>query len=151
MATETVINPGIYPEQPVQMELVDDQTVTFRPQFGRAWTQRNTYADPRWRMRLKFRALRQWERAQLLLAMNEARGGFATVRATPYQVRRGTFPAPEMLPVSTYFADASAVNVNADMTATAVDGMIRALVTENDGVNASYIGFTGFAITAYAP
>lgn len=151
MAQETVVNPGILPEQPVQMELVDDQTVTFRPQFGRAWTQRNTYADPRWRMRLKFRGLRSWERAQLLLAMNEARGGFATVRVTPYQVRRGTFPATEILTKSTYFADTSAFTANNDVSITAVDGMIRVQVTENVGSDAAYIGHPAVTITDYAP
>lgn len=151
MAQETVVNPGILPEQPVQMELVDDQTVTFRPQFGRAWTQRNTYADPRWRMRLKFRGLRSWERAQLLLAMNEARGGFATVRVTPYQVRRGTFPITEILTKSTYFADTSSFPTTNDASITAVDGMIRVQMTENDGTNASYLSNAAVAVTDYVP
>lgn len=151
MAQETVINPGIYPEQPVQMELIDDQTVVFRPQFGRAWTQRNTYADPRWRVRARFRALRQWERAQLLLAMNEARGGFATVRMSPYQVRRGSFPTSELLTGSTYFANTSMFTSLSDVTLAAVDGMVHVRVTENDGTNAAAFSHSGVAITGFAP
>jgi hypothetical protein len=92
-----IIPPDILPESGETIELVDDQTFVFSGQFSRRYTQRNSYGDPRWRMRRTYRALRASDRARLLTALNEAQGAYRIVYVSPAQSIRGSFSAPEML------------------------------------------------------
>ena len=91
-----IIPPDILPESPETIELVDDQTVVFESQFSRRYTQRNSYGDPRWRLRRRYRGMRAQDRARLLTALGEARGAFNIVYVSPAQPIRGSFPAPEL-------------------------------------------------------
>jgi len=93
---ETILAPSILPEGAVTFELVDDQTFSASPNYGKLWTLRNSYADPRWRMKIRLKGLRSAERANILAALARARGRFATVRAGPYQALRGSMSAPEI-------------------------------------------------------
>jgi hypothetical protein len=146
---ESIIPPSLLPEQPVDITLVDDQTALFAPVFGRGWSQRNSYGDPRWSVGLRYKGMRSWQRSRLFSALQEARGKFSTVRASVAQALRGNFPTTELIP-------------NNDFSTTSVTGWVseRGNLRSGDGVlrsvNNSAAGFwqlyrTNIAVTQYAP
>lgn len=90
MANELIIPPDIAPESPAGVTLVDDQTQTFTPMFGRNWTQRNSFGDPRWRFEHRYRGLRQKDQARMHAVVSEAQGRFRTVMVSPGQSNRGS-------------------------------------------------------------
>lgn len=149
----SVITPSLKPVQPVQLELVDDQSVVFRPQFGRTWTQRNSFGDPRWRMRLSFQGMRDYDRARLRTALLEARGQYVPIRISPYQTFRGSFPRTELLSQSTEFTTTSGLTAS-HCSISVVDRMLRMEVTQNNASNAplfyqtSGVGSAGSAYVA---
>ena len=96
---QVIIPPNIGAEQDVvQFEWVDDQTVAHVPQFGRKWTQRVSFGDPRLRLRLNFRAMLEADRTRLMSQLQEARGRAIVVRVGPYQRTQGSLyeTCPEM-------------------------------------------------------
>lgn len=95
--SELILPPDILPESPERIELVDDQTFVFTPQFARGYTQRNSFGDPRWRIKRRYRGMRDHERARLQLVVGEARGALRTVWLSPAQSVRGSFPTGELL------------------------------------------------------
>ena len=93
---QTIIPPDVKPEAPITWTLVDDKTVTFQPAMSRLGQQVATYGDPAWSARMRFRGLRQADRARIMSALLDARGGYGVVRVCPYEPPRGSFPASEL-------------------------------------------------------
>lgn len=126
MANELCIPPDIKPETGETVTLVDDQTFKFKPQFGRAWSQRNSFGDPRWQFRRVYRGMRASDRSRMHAALGEAQGGFRTIMVSPAQDPRGTWAAQ---------AGGELYN-NADLssvTGWTVDSHLAA-ITSNNGV-----------------
>ena len=152
--SDSVITPGLQPESPVLMTLVDDQTQVFSPQFARGRTQRQIYSDPRWRMKLRFRGMRAQDRARLRLALAEARGKGVPLRVSPYQVQRGSFPSTELLTQSTEFTTTTGLASTSSASLSVQDRMLRLEVVRNDGSEApvayqtSNVGSAGVAYAA---
>jgi len=97
MALEVVIPPYLLPESPETVTLVDDQTSVFSPQYGRGFTQRNSFADPRWRLKRTYKGMRSYDVAKLLMPIDGMRGGYGIVRATPSWKQRGSMPTTEII------------------------------------------------------
>lgn len=154
MPNELIIPPDITPESPEQVELVDDQTFTFRPQFGRNWMQRNSYGDPRWRFTRRYRGLRQKDRARIQAVLGEAQGGYRTIMVSPAQNPSGTWLA----------AAGGEVLTGADLSSTAgwaagseasiasLNNALRVKRTSNIGIGGgAYVGQSVSGLTPYAP
>jgi hypothetical protein len=146
---ESIIPPSLLPEQPVDIELVDDQTALFAPVFGRGWSQRNSYGDPRLRVSMRYRGMRAWQRSRLFTALQETRGKFATVRLSVAQALRGSFPCPELIP-NNDFSTADTTGWTAERsTLRSGDGVLRSV--NNSGSLYWQLYRTGIAVTQYAP
>jgi hypothetical protein len=153
-----IIPPDILPESGETIELVDDQTFVFSGQFSRRYTQRNSYGDPRWRMRRTYRALRASDRARLLTALNEAQGAYRIVYVSPAQNIRGSFPATELF-TNADFAEGPTVGWSGytDYTIQHVNGVRRAVSKGTSGNETGGVGGTSYPAfqdptkTVYAP
>ncbi len=148
--SDSVISPGILPETPVSMTLVDDMTSVFEPRFARGRTQRNVYADPRWRLKLRFRGMRDYDRARLRMAIAETRGKGLALRVSPYQVRRGSFPSTELLTQSTEFTSAAGYTLSS-CTLTVADRMLRMRISQNNGTAAAFAQSASMGLTVGVP
>lgn len=93
--TEIVIPPWIIPDEE-NIELIDDNTVRFEPQFGRGQSQRQSYGAPRFKISRKH-TVRQGEEANVLASIIAARGSYNTVRTTVKRVLRGNYGLTELL------------------------------------------------------
>lgn len=93
MSNELIIPPDIAPEQPVGITLIDDQTYPFKPQFGRGLAQFNSYGDPRWQLKMRFKGLRQKDQTRMHLVASESQGSYRTIMITPYTAIRGSWVA----------------------------------------------------------
>jgi hypothetical protein len=142
-----IIPPDILPESGETIELVDDQTFVFSGQFSRRYTQRNSYGDPRWRMRRTYRGLRASDRARLLTALNEAQGAYRIVYVSPAQNIRGSFPATELF-TNADFSQGTAGWTAYLATISAANGVLRSKSsggTQDFGMSQTFTG------TLYAP
>lgn len=152
MANELVIPPDVKPDSGETVELVDDQTVSFRPQFGRAWSQRNSFGDPRWRFQRRYRALRMSDRARVLLATSEAQGGFRTIMVSPAQEPRGTWVAQaggELLSNADFSNGTTGWNNASQGSVSASDGVAR-LTATSAGISGFYQNYSSTAGVPYA-
>lgn len=146
---ESIIPPSLLPEQPVELELIDDQTALFAPVFGRGWSQRNSYGDPRWGVSVRYRGMRAWQRSRIFSALQETRGKFGTVRLSVAQALRGSFPASELIP-NNDFSTTSTTGWTADKsTLRSGDGVLRSVNTA-PGANWQLYQ-SGISCTQYAP
>lgn len=146
---ESIIPPSLLPEQPVNIELIDDQTALFAPMFGRGWAQRNSYGDPRWRLSLQYKGMRSWQRSRLFSAMQESRGKFSTVRAAIAQTLRGNFPATELIPDNDFSTTSVAGWTAERSTLRSGDGVLRSV--NNSGSLYWQLYRSGITVTQYAP
>lgn len=150
MANELVIPPDLLPETGEQVTLVDDQTFTFRPQFGRAWMQRNSYGDPRWQFVRRYRGLRQKDRARLQAVLNEAQGAYRTIMVSPAQAPSGTWVSVcggEVL-ANTEFSNTTGWSIAGTCTFAVNNGVLRS--TSNANGQNQVLSST-VAGTVYAP
>ena len=146
---ESIIPPSLLPEQPVNLTLIDDQTAAFAPVFGRGWSQRNSYGDPRWSVGLRYKGMRSWQRSRLFSAIQEARGKFSTVRASVAQALRGNFPATELIP-NNDFSTTSVAGWNSERgNLRSGDGVLRSV--NNSGSLYWQLYRTAISVTQYAP
>lgn len=141
---ETLLSPTLLPESPETVELVDDQTVTFLPQFGRLWAQRNSFADPRWRIKRTYKAMRAADSAELFAALQGAQGAFNSVRATPTYARRGSFACPELITNNDFSQGTTGWSAGGDAALSASNGALR--ITRSGA-----IGGAGNAIAYQTP
>lgn len=150
--SETLLKPSILPESPETVTLVDDQTVTFRPQFGRGWTQRNSYADPRWRVRRRYKAMRAADVSQLLSTLQDAQGAFKSVRAAPSYLNQGSFSCPELFLNNDFATGTTSWTTQSSASATVNNGVYRYLRLVSDGTTANTrAAIQSITATAYLP
>lgn len=93
--SEIVIPPWIVPDEE-QIELVDDNSVRFEPQFGRGQSQRQSYGAPRFKISRKH-TVRLSERGNILGILSALRGSQNTVRTCVHQTLRGAFGLSELV------------------------------------------------------
>ncbi len=149
MSNELVIPPDISPESPSRIVLVDDQTVSFVPQFSRRWSQRNTFADPRWRLTHRYRGLRQKDSARMHAVVSEAQGAYRTVMVSPGMSNRGSFAttySSELFTNSDFASGTTGWSAN-NLTLSSADASLRIIVS-GTGVRDAYQNVT---LTQYAP
>lgn len=146
---ESIIPPSLLPEQPVDINLIDDQTALFAPMFGRGWAQRNAYGDPRWGMSVRYKGMRSWQRSRLFSALQEARGKFSTVRVSVAQALRGNFPATELIPNNDFSTTDVSGWTAERSTLRSGDGVLRSV--NNSGSLYWRLSRGGIAVTQYAP
>lgn len=92
--TDIVIPSWIIPDQE-DIQLIDDNTTKFEPQFGRGQSQRQSYGAPRFKISRKH-TVRQGEEANVMASIMALRGGYNTVRTTIKRVLRGSFGLSEL-------------------------------------------------------
>lgn len=146
---EVLIPPSVRPESPVEIEPIDDQTVLFSPQFARGLSQRQTWGDPLWGMRLRYKGLSQEDRALLKSAIAASRGKGANLRVTPGLPLRGSFAATELLANNT-FASGTTGWTAARCTLSAADRVLRLTNTKSGGANNFAVSQSGLTVTQYA-
>ncbi len=150
MSNEVIIPPDIKPESGEEVTLLDDQTFTFRPQFGRNWCQRNSFGDPRWQFRRTYRGLRMSDRARLHAAMLAAQGSFRTVMLCPAQNPLGTWTSVaggELFTNSDFSSGTTGwTGINAGIAVS--DAVLRMTVS---GAGANPLVRQSIALTQYAP
>jgi hypothetical protein len=145
--SEVLLKPTILPESPEVVTLVDDQTAIFSPQFGRGWTQRNSFGDPRWRLKRRYKAMRAADAAGLIATLQSAQGAFNSVRATPAWARRGSFPCPELLANNDFSNGVTGWTVTGVLTVAdqvaritaATGGLLEAYQSVSPVANAPYV------------
>jgi hypothetical protein len=148
---EVLIPPSVRPESPVEVEPVDDQTVVFSPQFARGISQRQTWGDPLWSMRLRYKGLSEADRALLKAAIGKSRGKGANLRVTPGLPLRGSFPATELLTNGDFSNGTTGWSAGAEYSISASDRVLRAkVISAISGGTVTYPTSTATA-TQYAP
>lgn len=93
--TDIVIPSWIVPDSE-EIELIDDGTTRFEPQFGRGQSQRQSYSAPRFKISRKH-TVRLGEEANVMGAIIELRGAQNTVRTTVKRVLRGNYGLAEIV------------------------------------------------------
>lgn len=117
--SEIVIPPWIVPDEE-NIELVDDNTVRFEPQFGRGQSQRQSYGAPRFKISRKH-TIRLGEEANLMSIITAARGSYNTVRTTVKRVLRGTLAPVELLTNNSFASGTSGWGLFNSSTQTVLD------------------------------
>lgn len=100
--SELMLPPWVKPETPERIQLIDDQTIVFQPQFARNSPQIQSFSDPRWGWTRRYRGMRQEDRSMLLSTLNEMRGKAIKVLLTPHAPFRGSFSASELITNGTF-------------------------------------------------
>jgi hypothetical protein len=131
---EVILLQDLLPESPETVTLVDDQTAKFQPQFGRGWTQRNSFADPRWRIKRTYKGMRGADISRLKTALLDAQGGFNTVYATPSHAQRGSFPSSEQMSNNTFASGTTGWSSEANWSHVVTDQILR---SSNNGTGAA--------------
>lgn len=145
---QTIIPPDVKPEAPITWTLVDDKTVTFQPAMSRLGQQVATYGDPAWSARMRFRGLRQADRARIMSALLDARGGYGVVRVCPYEPPRGSFPASELF-ANADFSNGATGWGSQNATLSVSDRVMR--LTANKASGAAPAITQTLTVTQYAP
>jgi hypothetical protein len=123
---EVMIPPWVLPESPETIRWIDDATIVFPPSFGRGFTQRGSWADPRWGLRRRYRGLSSEQKAAILACLNESRGQLNRILVTPHAPLRGSFPTSELLTNNTFASGTTGWTSSSEYTLSATDRALRA-------------------------
>ncbi len=146
--TEVLIPPDIIPQEE-SVELVDDGTVPFAPQFGNALTQRQQYFEPYLKVTQIWRDLRGADLARMQSIVRTLQGSFNTLRAVVGNTLRGSFPATELLANNDFSNGTTGWTADSNAcTMTVADNVAR--ITAKGNINYPEI-YQSLASTQYAP
>lgn len=131
--TDILIPPDLMPQEE-SVEMVDDGTVSFVPQFGAAQTQRAQYFEPYLKVTQTWKSLRLADKARMLAVMDRLKGKYNTLRAFTGFVQRGTMPSTELINNNTF---ANSVNgwASGQTTLTSFDRTLRLTYDGSSGTN----------------
>lgn len=132
---DCLIPPWVLPESPETIRWVDDASVVFPPAFGRGFTQRSSWADPRWGLHRRYRGLRSDQLAAIRICFNETRGQFNRFLVTPHAPLRGSSIATELLSNNTFGSGTTGwVGWNSVSTIAVADRVMRSTLSQNSSV-----------------
>lgn len=149
--TDIVIPSWITPEQE-DIELLDDGTTKFEPQFGRGQSQRQSYGAPRFKISRRH-TVRQGEEAGLVATLSALRGGYHTVRTTVKRVLRGSFGLAELVTNGTFASGTSGWSTFNSSIHTVADRVSKFQVgqAQTGSLGAGYGVSRSIVTTAYTP
>lgn len=123
--TDFLLPPSIYPATE-DVEIIDSNSFPFQPQFGAGPDQVQQYASPRLRVRQRFVALRQEERAIMLALVAKLQGRYHRLRAQVGYSNRGSWSASELLTNGTFASGTTGwTSSNAELVLSAADRVLR--------------------------
>lgn len=144
MGAVQAIPADLQPETPINWQIVDDKTQLFVPAFGRGADQRQSFGDPYWRARMKFRGLRQADRARLIASLMDTQGQFNVLRVAPYAPILGSFATycPEMFANNTFASGTTGWGGYSDFDVSVTDQVYRAVSkgTTQNGTTPPLVG-----------
>lgn len=145
---EVLIPPDINPEDET-IELVDDGSHLFRPSSGSNVSQVQQDYEPRIRVRLTYRALRDSDRARMIAALRRGGGKYGTFRAQVGRVQRGSFPSTELLTNNTFANGTTGWTAYGSSTLSVSDRVMRINLVADGVIYPSFAQSP--TVTAYAP
>lgn len=137
---EILLPPDIVPETE-QVELVDDGTQLFVPQFAQSAVQAAQYFEPYVKVTQTFKSLRLSDRGRMMSILGTLQGKYNTLRAlVGYSNFRGSFGASELVSNPTLANSTNGFSAT-NGTISAIDNVLRN--TFNGGaVSSFYNGYT---------
>lgn len=149
--TELVIPPWITPVEE-SIQLVDDNTVQFEPQFSRGLSQRQDYGAPRFKISRRH-IVRQGEAGNVLGLISAARGKQIALRSTINQILRGTFALSELLTNNSFVSGTTGWTVTNSALHRVNDRIstIQIAGAQNGTVGSGYLIGRSFTTSQYSP
>jgi hypothetical protein len=122
--SDVLIPPDLSPTEE-SAELVDTGTSVFVPAFGQGQVQRSQYYEPYLRVTQTWRGLRLEDKARMMSVLGRLRGRYNTLRALTGFIRRGSFPAPELLSNNTFANGTTGHSPGGDAALSVADKTLR--------------------------